>query len=43
MRWLDSISDSMDISYEQTLGDSEVQGSLECCSLRGHKELDTIE
>ena len=29
--------------FEQTLGDSEGQGSLECCSLRGHKQLDTTE
>ena len=27
--------------FEQTLGDSEEQGSLECCSSRGHKELGT--
>ena len=27
--------------FVQTLGDSEGQGSLACCSLRGHKELDT--
>ena len=26
--------------FEQTLGDSEGQGSLECCSPWGHKELD---
>ena len=26
---------------EQTLGDNEGQGSLACCSLRGHKKLDT--
>jgi len=26
---------------EQTLGDSEVQGSLACCSPRGHEETDT--
>ena len=26
--------------YEQTLGDSEGQGSLACCSQQGHKELD---
>ena len=25
---------------EQSLGDSEVQGSLECCSSWGHKESD---
>ena len=28
---------------EQTLGDREGQGSLVCCSLWGHKELDTME
>ena len=27
--------------FEQTLGDSEEQGSLECCSSWGFKELDT--
>ena len=26
--------------FEQTLGDSERQGSLACCSLWGHKESD---
>ena len=26
--------------FEQTLGDSKGQGSLECCSTCGHKELD---
>ena len=29
--------------FEQTLGDSEGQGSLACCSPWGHKESDTIE
>ena len=29
--------------FEQTLGDREGQGSLACCSPRGHKELDTTE
>ena len=29
--------------YEQTLGDSEGQRSLLCCSLWGHKESDRIE
>ena len=38
MRWLDGITDSMDMSSEQTLGDSEGQGSLVCCSSWGHKE-----
>ena len=27
--------------FEQTLGDSEGKGSLECCTLRGCKQLDT--
>ena len=27
--------------FEQTMGDSEGQGSLACCSPSGHKELDT--
>ena len=29
--------------FEQTLRDSEGQGSLACCSPWGQKELDTIE
>ena len=29
--------------FEQTLGESEGQGSLECCSPRGCKESDTAE
>ena len=29
--------------FEQMLGDSEGQGSLACCSLWGHRELDTPE
>ena len=29
--------------FEQTLGDSEGQGSLACCSPWGHKELDTTD
>ena len=41
-RWLDGITDSMDMSLS-TLGDSEGQGSLACCSPWGHKELDTTE
>ena len=32
-RWLDGITDSMDVfEFEQTPGDSEGQGSLACCS-----------
>jgi len=41
MRWLDDITDSTDPEFDQTLGDSEGQGSLVCCSPWGHKELDT--
>ena len=29
--------------FEKTLGDGEGQGSLACCSLWGHKELDMTE
>ena len=29
--------------FEQTLGDSEGQGSLKCCSPWAHKELDKTE
>ena len=42
MRWLDGITDSIDMS-EQAPGDGEGQGSLACCSPWGHKELDTTE
>ena len=41
MRWLDGITDSMDMSLKKTLGDSEGQESLACCSPWGHKESDT--
>ena len=43
MRWFYGITDSMDTESEQTLGDSEGQGSPECCSPWGHKELDTTQ
>ena len=42
MRWLDSITDSMD-KCEQTLGDCEGQGRLVCCDSWGYKESDTTE
>ena len=42
MRWLDGITASMEMSLSK-LGDGEGQGSLACCSLWGHKELDTTE
>ena len=43
MRWLDGIIDSMDLRFEQTLGDSEGQESLVCYSPWGCKELDRTE
>ena len=41
-RWLDGITDSMDMSG-QAPGGGEGQGSLACCSPGGHKESDTTE
>ena len=35
MRWLDGITDSVDIAFEQTLGDNEGQGTLMCYSPQG--------
>ena len=43
MRWLDGITDSMDMNLSQLQEISEGQGSLAYCSPRGHKELDTAE
>ena len=43
MRWLDDITDSMNMSFEQAPGDGEGQGSLACCSPCGHKVLDTTK
>ena len=37
MRWLDEITDSMDMSFSK-LGESEEQGNLAHCSPQGHKE-----
>ena len=42
MRWLDGITDSMDMSWSK-LGDCEGQGGLACCSPWGRKESDTTE
>ena len=43
MRWLDDITDSMDVVLSKALGDGEGQGSLACCSPWGHKESDMTE
>ena len=40
MRWLDGVTDSMDMSLSE-LGDG--QGGLACCDSWGCKELDTTE
>ena len=40
---LDGITDSMDMSFEQTLEDSEGQGNLMCCSPWGQRQSDTTE
>ena len=43
MRWLDGITDSMDIEFEQALGVDGRQGSLVCCSLWRHKASERTE
>ena len=40
MRWLDDINGFNGHEFEQTLGESEGQGSLACCSPWGRKESD---
>ena len=43
MRWLDGITDSMDMSLSNFLGAGNGWGSLACCSPWGCKELDMTE
>ena len=44
MRWVDGITDLTDLSpSEQTLVNTQGQGSLVCCSPWGRKELDTTQ
>ena len=40
MRWLDGITDSMDVSLSEL---QELEGGLACCDLWGRKESDTTE
>ena len=40
MRWLDGITDSMDVSLSEL---QDGQGGLACCDSWGRKELDTTE
>ena len=43
MRWVDGITNSMDMKSEQAPGVGNGQGGLVCCSPQGRKELDTTE
>ena len=43
MRWLDSITDSMDMSLGKLWEMVDGQGVLACCSAWGNKESDTTE
>ena len=43
MRWLDGITDSMDVESERTPGVGDGQGGLACCDSWGRKESDTTE
>ena len=43
IRWLDGITDSMDIILSKITGVGDGQGGLACCSTRGCKDSDTTE
>ena len=43
MRWLDGITDSMDVESQWTPGVGDGQGGLVCCDSWGRKESDTTE
>ena len=43
VRWLDGITDSMDMGFGWSLGVGDGQGGLAFCSSWGHKESDTTE
>ena len=43
MKWIDSITNSVDMNLGKLWEESEIQRSLACCSPWGCKELDTTE